>query len=162
MIIQKLKIKKCWQGDFPDNSLDIIPLLSVIKFIESIIDVVNPSIVYTHYINDLNIDHRIAAEATLVACRPAPNHCVKKILGYEVLSSTEWSPSLSVSFNPNYVIDISQYIDKKIDLCECYEKEFRAVPNSRSLEHVKILSKHRGYSHGLENAEAFVLYRFIG
>ena len=55
-----------------DNQLDKVPLLKIIKEIEKN-KKINPFIVYTHNFNDLNIDHKKVAEATLTAFRPTPD-----------------------------------------------------------------------------------------
>src|SRR6056297_839288 len=44
--------------DFPDNAFDSVPLLEIIKVVEKEIDDNQPDIIYTHFSNDLNIDHR--------------------------------------------------------------------------------------------------------
>ena len=50
--------------------MDNIILLEIVKEIESVISYTKPDIIYTHSAKDLNIDHRITLEATLVATRP--------------------------------------------------------------------------------------------
>ena len=55
---------------FPDNQLDKVPLLKIIKKVELIIKKNKPEIVFTHFNNDLNIDHQIVSKATVTACRP--------------------------------------------------------------------------------------------
>ncbi len=59
-------------GDFPDNKIDSVPIIDVIKFIESFKDTFYPNIIYVHSPNDLNIDHIIAAYASLSSYRPEP------------------------------------------------------------------------------------------
>jgi LmbE family N-acetylglucosaminyl deacetylase len=46
--------------DFPDNRLDGIDLLDVVRVVEAQVARVAPTIVYTHHAGDLNVDHRIA------------------------------------------------------------------------------------------------------
>ena len=58
------------QFDFPDNQLDSVPLLEIIKAIESVKAHLKPELVYTHTGADLNIDHKIVLHATLTAFRP--------------------------------------------------------------------------------------------
>ena len=55
--------------DFPDNELDSISRLEIIKVIEKQIEKINPDIVYTNHYGDLNIDHKIVYESCLTACR---------------------------------------------------------------------------------------------
>ena len=78
-----LGVKDVSFGDFPDNKLDSVPLLEVIKRIEAVIERVQPSIVLTHFGGDLNIDHRIVNQAVLTACRPTANQVVKQVIFFE-------------------------------------------------------------------------------
>ena len=66
--------------DFPDNRMDSVDLLDVVKVVESKINERKPEIIYTHHHGDLNNDHRITHQAVLTACRPAPNNTVKKFI----------------------------------------------------------------------------------
>ena len=42
---------------FPDNQLDACSILDITQKLESVIDEINPEIVYTHHNKDLNVDH---------------------------------------------------------------------------------------------------------
>lgn len=155
-----LGVKKIILTSLPDNKFDFIPLLSIAKKVEKIIDMIKPDIIYTHHGGDLNVDHRLTFQAVLTACRPQPNFCVKKILTFETPSSTEWSAkSIGESFVPNCYNDITDFIDKKIEALEIYENEMRTFPHPRSYEGVEILAKFRGMTVGHKFAEAFEIIR---
>lgn len=147
---------------FPDNRMDEIPLISVIKQIERIKERVQPTVVYTHFPADLNIDHRITAEAVMTAFRPQPSEPLKVMAFFEVLSSTNWfwkNPSLS--FSPTFFVDVDSYIEKKIDALKVYASEMREWPHSRSIEAVRHLAGLRGSDIGVPNAEAYALARWV-
>ncbi len=147
-------------AQFPDNRLDTIPMLTVVKFIETEIKKFKPSIIITHNENDLNIDHMLTFKAVVTATRPSTKTFVKSIYCFETPSSTENNFSkLKVSFNPNLYFDISNYITKKIKLLKIYKKEIKKYPHSRSLEGIKVLAKYRGTQIGVKYAEAFYLLR---
>jgi len=155
-----LSVKKIYTFDFPDNRFDTVPLLDIIKTIEEIKSSVKPDIVFTHHYGDLNIDHQIVHEAVMTACRPQPGHPVKRILSFEVASSTEWqSPAHSTPFLPNWFEDISGTLDVKIKALKAYHSEMRKWPHARSVKAVEYLAKWRGASVGTSAAEAFVLLR---
>ncbi len=157
-----LGINKVELLDFPDNRLDSIDLLDLIKVIEDKINLLNPNIIYTHHHGDLNIDHQKVNQAVITACRPIPGQVVKKILSFEVASSTEWNPIGSgFSFSPNYFVDISNQLDKKIEALKLYEEEMREWPHARSIKAVEIQSLNRGAQIGVSAAEAFILLREI-
>lgn len=147
--------------DFPDNAMDSVPLLQVVKEIEGIIEQVQPGTVYTHHYGDLNIDHRITHQAVLTACRPQPGFCVRTVLTFEVPSSTEWQVPGHKPFTPQVFIDISHYADTKKAALLAYEGEMRDWPHSRSLEGLDSLQRLRGSSVGVAAAEAFMLIRQI-
>ena len=160
-LFKKLKLNKPLILNFPDNKMDSVPLLKIVKKIEEILSKFNPEVVFTHFDGCLNIDHQITFKATVTACRPLKKTSVKKILSFEVPSSTEWALTKDKKFQPNYYIDISKYIKEKILLMKYYKDEIRPFPHSRSLKSIKTLSEYRGASAGVKNAEAFYLYRYL-
>ena len=148
--------------DFPDNSLDSVQLLKIIKKVEEIVRQYKPTIIYTHHGGDLNIDHRIVHQAVMTACRPITESVCKKILCFEVLSSTEWSnQSIGYNFIPNTFIDISSQLKTKIKALKAYKKEIKKFPHPRSVKSVNSLAYLRGSEVGLEACEAFVNIREI-
>ncbi len=147
--------------DFPDNQMDSVPLLKIVKKIEQVIKKIKPITVFTHYSECLNIDHQITCKATLTACRPLKSSSVKKILSFEILSSTEWSKFKKKGFEPNYFIDISKQIKQKISSMKHYKMELRKYPHSRSIKAIEALARFRGVSCGVKFAEAFYLNRLV-
>lgn len=146
---------------FPDNRMDSVALLDIVKEVEAKITEIQPEVIYTHHLGDLNIDHQITHKAVLTACRPQPNFCVKTIYAFEVLSSTEWQTPNYIPFTPNVFIDITDYLATKIQALKAYQEEMREAPHSRSLQHLELLTKHRGYTVGVTAAEAFMLIRAL-
>lgn len=147
--------------NFPDNQFDTVPLISLAKSIEKVIAEVQPDIVYTHNIDDLNVDHRLTCEAVLTASRPQPDFCVSEIISFEVLSSTEWQVKDYRQYKPNYYVDISSHIEEKKSLMNHYAHELRDYPHPRSLEGIETLAKYRGMEVGISSAEAFCIVRKI-
>lgn len=157
-----LGIKECVLEKLPDNKFDSVPLLEIVKKVESVVEIVKPNIIYTHFSDDLNIDHRLTFQAVLTACRPQPNFFVKKILTFEVLSSTEWQEKKKNNvFFPNYYNDIGNFIEKKIKAIEFYPEELKTYPHPRSKEGIKVLAQYRGLESGYQYAEAFSLVRLL-
>lgn len=153
-------VKQLITYDFPDNRFDTVPLLDIIKVIETVKKQIKPSIVYTHHIGDLNIDHQIVCKATLTACRPMMKETVKRILSFEVPSSTEWAaPTRKDYFIPNIFVDVSSELNKKIQAMRAYRSEIRNFPHPRSTEAVRNTAKKWGVQVGMRAAEAFMLIR---
>lgn len=159
---ETLGVKSLCLCGFPDNQLDTIPLLEIIKKIEVHIDRLKPGIVYTHHAGDVNIDHRRVYEAAIVALRPLPASSLRALLFFEILSSTEWGTSCSNQpFQPNWFVDITNTIEAKLKAMEKYQSELRNWPHPRSLKGIENLSKLRGATIGVDAAEAFVVGRYI-
>ncbi len=147
-------------ADFPDNRMDSVALLDVVKRVESFLDGSGATIVYGHHEGDLNIDHQIAARAVLTACRPLPGARVRRLFAGEVLSSSEYAAPAD-RFRPTTYVDISATLARKCDALRCYAGELRDWPHPRSVEAVEALARLRGSECGLEAAEAFALLREI-
>ncbi len=148
--------------DFPDNRMDSIPLLDIVQSVEAVLDEVGPGIIYTHHGGDLNVDHRIAHQAAVTACRPLPGRSVRKILAFETPSSTEWNTTATgPAFAPSHFVDISGSLDAKLKSLACYEGEIPPFPHTRSLKAIEALAVLRGTGVGLASAEAFEVIRQI-
>jgi N-acetylglucosamine malate deacetylase 1 len=146
----------------PDNRMDTVALLDIVKMLEKVINEIGPKVVYTHCLSDLNIDHKITHQAVMTACRPQPGFCVQEIYSFEVLSSTGWdSFSTESAFTPNVFIDIIKVWKKKVKALRCYDHEVRDFPHARSYKSVEALAVYRGSGVGIECAEAFQLERKI-
>ena len=145
---------------FPDNRMDSVDFLDIVKVIEKAIEKVRPDIVYTHHCGDLNIDHQRVHQAVVTACRPQSGHPVTTLLFFETPSSTEWqAPGSGPAFVPNWFVDITATLSCKLEALQCYKDELRPWPHPRSLQAVECLALWRGASVGVEAAEAFMLGR---
>ena len=148
--------------NFSDNAMDSYPLLDIVKCVEKAKTEHSPSIVYTHSGADLNVDHRVVANAVLTAFRPQPNERCREIRLFEVASSTDFgNEALTGSFSPNLFIDISKTWNAKAAALKAYECEMRDYPHSRSIEGISNLAKLRGNQVGLMKAEAFQVIRKV-
>lgn len=146
--------------DLPDNRLDSLDRLDLIKEIEMRVARHQPQVVYVHHAGDVNVDHRRLHEAVVTACRPTPGNTVQRLLSFEVASSTEWqAPGSAPAFQPNWFVDISAQWARKRDALEAYNSEMRPWPHARSIEALEHLARWRGAQVGVEAAEAFCLLR---
>jgi LmbE family N-acetylglucosaminyl deacetylase len=149
-------------GDLPDNAMDSVPLISVVKMVEQAKALVNPKIIYTHSAADLNIDHRVVNHATLTAFRPQPAECWQEIRTFEVPSATDFGQRDSTAiFCPNLYVDIEAFWSKKHAALKEYGAEMRPAPHARSFEGLQNLARYRGNQVGLALAEAFEVIRKI-
>ena len=145
---------------YPNLRMDRESLLDVTQRIEDRLERWETEIVYTHHCSDTNIEHRVVFDATIVACRPVPGRRVRSIRCYEVGSSTEYSvPPLGHPFLPNLYIDISNYMEVRQRMLDCYESDLRPAPFPRSLEVMTARAILRGSEIGVDAAEAFMEVR---
>ena len=135
-----------------DQNFDRIGVRALADAITRRVQSFYPETVYTHWRGDLNADHRLVFDATMVACRPQSG--VKNIYAYEVPSSTGLTGE---HFQPNDYVEIS-LAEKAARLCK-YKNEMCAFPHPRSFEGVEILAKLRGMECGCPAAEAFMVVR---
>ena len=138
--------------DYPDMRLNLSHL-DINKKLEEIIEKYRPEIVYTAPKNDLNLDHQIVFNSTLVACRPKSG--VKQILCYEIQGNTK------VPFAPNVFENIEKEFPYKIKGFKMYESEVEEFPNPRSITAIENLAIQRGVESGTKKAEAFELIRVV-
>lgn len=149
-------------GDLPDNRMDSLSMLTISQAVESHVNEFEPSIVYTHFSGDLNVDHRLTHEAVMTACRPQPSSRVVTLLTFETASSTEWrAPSATMAFQPDWFIDITETLQLKIEALLAYSDELRPWPHARSIDAVTHLAHWRGATVGRGAAEAFALVRHV-
>jgi N-acetylglucosamine malate deacetylase 1 len=145
--------------DLRDELLDE-RLLDVIVPLEACVEAVRPDVVYTTHRGDTNQDHRAVFEASLVACRSISRHRIRRLLSYEVPSSTDQAPPfVEWAFQPNFFVDIAAFLPRKIEAARAYEAELRDFPHPRSARGVETLAAYRGMQVGFAAAEAFVVIR---
>ena len=137
--------------------LDTYGLLYLTKKAEEIIKKVRPSTILTHSPNDINNDHILVNEAVLAAIRPLPKSTVKRILFFEVMSSSEWN-TLKV-FKPNVFSDITSFFNTKIKSLMNYKNEIYKNNHPRSKHGVTGLAIYRGSQISVKYAEGFQLFR---
>ena len=138
--------------DYPDMRLNLSHL-DINKKLEEIIEKYRPEIVYTAPKNDLNLDHQVVFNSTLVACRPKSG--VKQILCYEIQGNTK------VPFVPNVFENIEKEFSYKIKGFKMYKSEIEEFPNPRSIAAIENLAIQRGIESGTRKAEAFELIRVV-
>ena len=146
---------------FPDNRMDEVDLLDIIKVVSNFVEKYHPDTIFTHHHGDLNIDHQRTCEAVLTACRPVGDYCVERIYAFETPSSTEWDYRYNEPFCPNVFFDVTDTLEAKIKGMACYRTESAVYPHPRSPEALRALGRYRGSNVGMEMAEAFELLREV-
>ena len=134
----------------------------LIQRIKSVVDDIQPEIIYLPFRRDVHSDHRMVFDACFSVLKQFRAKFVKAIYMMEVLSETEFAPALqSESFIPNVFVDISEYLNKKIEIMKLYQSELGTHPFPRSEDNIKALATYRGATAGCRYAESFMLLKEI-
>lgn len=148
--------------DYPTMSLTSESLLTLIPKVSSIFNEVKPEIIYSVNRSDAHSDHRYLSDAIMACTKSFRYPYIKQVLMYECISETEFAPTFPEKmFIPNYYVDITKYMDKKLEIMEIFESEIGIHPFPRSLDNIKALAHFRGASVGVKYAEAFQLVKYI-
>jgi len=148
--------------EFLAPHLDHTPQQELSDSIGQAIRRADPHTLYIPHRGDCHADHRAIFHAALVAARPIRGCSVRRVLCYETLSETEWSPPFAESaFCPTYFVDVGPYLSKKLEAMARYASQVQDPPHPRSLQALEDLARLRGSAVGLEAAEAFVVVRDI-
>ena len=134
----------------------------LISKISSIINKVKPNIIYLPFKGDVHSDHKYIFDAAYSCTKVFRYPFIKKIYMMETLSETEFSLSTKEdSFVPNVFVNISDYIDKKIEAMKIYKSEIGEHPFPRSEKNIRALATYRGATSGCDCAESFILIKEI-
>jgi LmbE family N-acetylglucosaminyl deacetylase len=146
--------------DLPDMRLDTIAHVELNAVVEGHLRDTAPEVVYTPH-PDVNLDHRALFDSMGVAARPTPGQPVRRLLTYAPTSSTEWTPAATNWFVPNWFVDITVTMERKLEAFAKFETERRDYPHPRSDRALRAHAELYGANVGCEYAEPFVLVRNI-
>lgn len=148
--------------NFPTMQLDDIPFSRLIGSISDVFGQVEPDIVYLPFKGDVHTDHQIAFKAAYSCTKTFRCPSIKKIVMMETLSETEFTPSTKEdSFIPNMLVDITDFIERKIEIINIYKSEMGTHPFPRSERNIRALAIFRGATAVCEYAESFMILKEI-
>jgi LmbE family N-acetylglucosaminyl deacetylase len=151
-----------FQLELPEIILDSLPLKDIIGPLSKVIQKVRPEIVYIPNRSDTHSDHRATFNACQACLKSFRYPFVEKVLMIEVISETDFAPALPENyFQPNTFVDISAFMDKKLEALILFEDELLPYPCTRNVEAMNALNRYRGSLINAEYAEAFVLLKEI-
>lgn len=145
---------------FQTARLDQLSTEKLVGAIAKVITSTNAQTIYVPYRADIHSDHRIVFDATIACTKWFRYPSVEKVLVYETLSETDFTINPDANyFRPNVFVDISEFLQKKLDIMKIYESELSEHPFPRSLKAIQSLAYIRGAASGFEAAEAFMLLK---
>ena len=147
---------------FPAALLDTVPHSRLNAALGDVVEDVDPDVVFVPHPGDLHRDRRLVFESSWVALRPSLGSPPRSVYGYETLSETDrMAPHWGPAFEPNTFIDISPFLERKLEAMEVYASQLREFPHPRSLEAIRALAVTRAVAAGVQAAEAFMLIRTV-
>lgn len=125
-----------------------------------IIKQVAPDWIITHDPDDYMPDHRATSELVFDACFAATlPHYETKVKGKARLTPIYYMDTLAgVNFNPTEYVDITEYIDRKLEMLNCHESQITWMRDHDGIDFpdmVKTCCRYRGFQCGADYAEGF-------
>ena len=148
--------------NLPTTKLDILPMQQLVEMIGDAILKIGPEILYVPFPGDIHTDHKVVFQAVAACSKWFRFESIKRILAYETLSETDFATSPDINaFTPNVFIDISEFLQEKLQIMQIYKSEMGLFPFPRSEKSIIALAQIRGAAAGCEAAEAFMLLKEI-
>lgn len=147
---------------YPTMKLNGTILFELVNKISLFFQELKPETIYVMNRSDAHSDHRIVFDAVMSCTKSFRYPFVKRILMYECISETEFAPILPERvFQPNYFVDISDFLNIKIEIMKIFDSELGEHPFPRSIRNIEALATYRGATIGVKYAEAFQLILYI-
>lgn len=141
-----------------ESKLDALPLRELVSVVEHIQDKVKAEVWYIPG-QSFHQDHRAVFEAAVAACRPTRKNLPKEVYRYE-LPTYSWNVR-EHAMVANVFEDITEYIDRKIEICKLYESQLRGDKSMLGLQQLRKWAEVRGFESHCAFAEAFEVVRLI-
>ena len=155
-----LGVKNFKFSKIPATFVHSLPVSELTGLISGFLKETSPELVFIPF-PDRHIDHRAIFDASVVACRPVGSSYPRLVLSYETLSETHWNvPGVEASFNPEFFIDITNFISRKESALKAYKSQINPT-NARAIDCCTALARFRGSQNGCRYAEAFKVVRIV-
>jgi N-acetylglucosamine malate deacetylase 1 len=154
-----LGFSEVFRLSLPTRQLDVIPMADLIGQISAVFKSYSPEHVFLPHRSDVHSDHRVVFDAAAACAKWFRYPSVRRVLSYETISETDFCLDARAAFQPNCFVDISRYLERKLEIVAAYESEIGHFPFPRSIEAVRALAAVRGAAAGFAAAEAFQLLR---
>lgn len=161
-VANKYRFDGIYRLNIPTTKTDITPIGEITNRISEIFADIKPDVIYLPFHGDTHSDHRIIFDAAYSCTKSFRFPFIKRLLMMETISETEFSPCFDeATFKANHFVDISRFLDKKIDIMKVYKSEIGTHPFPRSPKNIKALATFRGANAGLKYAEGFMVLKEI-
>jgi LmbE family N-acetylglucosaminyl deacetylase len=150
------------QLGFETTQLDRYPIDEIVSKIGKCVTETKPEIIYLPFPGDAHTDHGIIYAAATATTKWFRYPSVKRVLCCEIISETDFglAPD-TLPFKPNSYVEISPWLNKKLEIMRLYNGEMGEHPFPRSEQAIRSLAILRGSQCGAPAAEAFMLLKEI-
>ncbi len=154
-----LGFAEVFQLALPTRQLDAIPMAELVEQFSAVFKTFAPEHVFLPHRSDVHSDHRVVFDAGAACAKWFRYPSVRRLLSYETISETDFCLDTRSPFQPNCFVDITRYLERKLEVVAAYESELGEFPFPRSIDAIRSLAAVRGAASGFEAAEAFELLR---
>ena len=154
-----IKSNHLYELGFSADQLDQVPTNTLVTNFSEVFSDFQPEEILLPHPGDVHSDHRITFDTASACSKWFRYPTITRVMTYETPSETDAGLDISRSFQPNVFIDISTYLEQKLQLLKVYKSEFGTHPFPRSEVALRSLAQLRGSQSGYQAAESFTLLR---
>lgn len=147
-----------WNLEMEPAGMDKYETGMLISQFKQILEKIKPELLLLPYQYDVHSDHRVIFDTVYSCTKAFRAPYLKIILSMEILSETDQTQR-EKGFAPNIFVDISPFIEKKIEIMKIYRSEIDAAPFPRNENAIRGLATYRGATAYYEYCEAFYLIK---
>ena len=156
-VAEKLGFDFVYQLQIPTTKVEVEGVSALVRRFSGILDLYEPNEIFIPYRYDAHTDHQVVSGAMSSCVKWFRCPSVRRVLAYETLSETDAALGQYVNFRPNYYVDISAFLENKVEVMSIYASELEPFPFPRSPEAIRAKAQVRGIAAGYKAAEAFEL-----
>lgn len=147
-----------WNLEMEPAGMDKYETGNLVSQFKQIFEKVRPELLLLPYQYDVHSDHRVIFDTVYSCTKSFRAPYLKTVLSMEILSETDQAQRECGSA-PNVFVDISPFIDKKIEIMKIYKSEIDTAPFPRNENAIRGLAAYRGATAYYEYSEAFYLIK---
>ncbi|MDD5456784.1 MAG: PIG-L family deacetylase [Candidatus Margulisbacteria bacterium] len=159
-VAAQYQVEKFFNLRLKPAGLDVFPRSQLVEKISQVFREVEPDTIILPFENDVHTDHKIVFEAVLACTKTFRFPFIKRVMAMEILSETDYAV-FNQAFSPNVWIDITPFMEKKLEIVNLYKTEISSHPFPRSETNIRSLALLRGSQSDVTYAESFLLIKEI-
>lgn len=147
-----------WNLEIEPAGVDKHETGELVSRFKTVLEEVEPALLLVPYRYDVHSDHRVIFDAMYSCTKAFRAPYLKTVLSMEILSETDQA-QCETAFSPNVFIDVSRYIEKKIEIMRMYKSEIDTPPFPRNENAIRGQAAYRGAAAYQDYSESFWLIK---